>query len=210
MTNGVQEPSSSEEETPFSLLRSRLKKSQKRSTFEKTPHKFVPEGIIDKFITEKAIQELLCIQDPKSELVQFVKLRAKKVFAIAVYSNLEKTLTKVMRWFKKTDLDDDDLPIAPHSDGSKTTWREDFLDNQWIFLAPVFFTTQYSHDLNEAHILPFVAKSVDFGRGSFGVVSQYDIHMNHLKPVSFRQKVRSSRSTLLIPCSASQPINLLQ
>jgi hypothetical protein len=79
LTNGVLELSSSEEETPFSLLRSRLKKSQKRSTFEKTPHKFVPEGTTDRLIMEGAVQELLCIQNPKDEQVQFVKMRAKRV-----------------------------------------------------------------------------------------------------------------------------------
>jgi hypothetical protein len=122
MTNSILKLSSSEEETPFSLLRSRLKRSQKRSTFEKTPHKFIPGGTTDRLITEEAMQELLCIQNPKNEPVQFVKLRAKRVFAIAVYSNLQK-VTRVMRWFRKSDLGDDDPPIKQQSDGS---WREDF------------------------------------------------------------------------------------
>jgi hypothetical protein len=107
MTNGVLELSSSEEETPFSLHRSMLKKSQKRSTFEKTSHKFVLEGTTDRLIMEEAVQELLCIQNPKDEQVQFVKMRLRRVFAIAVYPNLQK-VTRVMRWFKKSDLGDDD------------------------------------------------------------------------------------------------------
>jgi hypothetical protein len=172
-------------------LKVSLTKNLKKSMFDKTPHKFVPEGIIDELVTERAIRKSLRITNStpeEDELVTFVRLRAKKAFATTVYC--KSNTNRAMRWFQKNNIDDEDLPIKQKTQLWATSWRSDFYEDQWKFFAPVFSTTQYSHDLEEAHILPFVGKSVDSGRGSFGVVSRYDVHGNHLEPVREHRKMR--------------------
>ncbi|CAO2649036.1 Nn.00g099850.m01.CDS01 [Neocucurbitaria sp. VM-36] len=192
MTDSPAESPSSDEENQYRVtsrssrfLRSLITKALEKSTFDKTPHKFVPEGIIDKLVTDLSVRESLRIANPtpeENELVEFIVLRAKKAFATTVSCKLN--ANRAMRWFKRNDIDDNDLPIKQQTDLWKSSdWRSDFYDEQWKFFAPIFSTIEYSHDLEEAHILPFVAKSVDSGRGSFGVVSRYSVHKNHLKPV---------------------------
>ena len=158
-----------------------------KSAFEKTPFKFVPEGIIHELITEDQIKAALNTQAAtveEAELVEFIRMRAKKIFAIAIYVQPNKILP-IIKWWKKKDMDDRDLPITSQP-AWKKPWLSEFCDGQWMFLAPVFSTTQYNHNLDEAHILPFVYKRSDSGRGSFGVVSQYVIQRKHLDPVSMR------------------------
>jgi len=69
--------------------------------------------------------------------------------------------------------------------GKIKIWRPgkifDFCKHQWKFLAPVFSTDKSNYYLEEAYIIPFVLKYADFGEGSFGQVSKYEIHPNHLK-----------------------------
>ena len=69
--------------------------------------------------------------------------------------------------------------------GKIKIWRPgkiyDFCRAQWKFLAPVFSADESNHDLEEPLIIPFVSKYEDFGEGSFGQVSKYETHSDHLK-----------------------------
>jgi hypothetical protein len=178
--------SEDEQEKKEQSLRASLKKIQKKSTFEKTSCDFVPEGLLRELVTEKTIKDVLNITNPTPEddaLVVFVKTRALKIFAIIVCAKLKK-LKKVMNWFLSKDFDDTELPVTnPDNPFCKRSWYDDLIEHQWKFYAATFSATEYNHDLEESRILPFTSKAGDDGRGSFGVVSRYVVHRNHMVPV---------------------------
>lgn len=183
--NESDESESDEETDPALQLRPLIMDKLVKSAFEKTPLRFVPEGNIQDIITEEKIKISLKIGTPCSrrdgEMIEFIKTRAKKVFAIVVYMKPSDSMA-VMKSLKKKGIDDDSLPITNQQDLGKRDWVLEFFEKQWQFEAPVFSTTEYNHDLEESHILPFISKKVDSKRGSFGVVSQYVVHRNHLNP----------------------------
>lgn len=163
-----------------------------KSVFDRTPHKFIPNGIVEELVTEKAIRKSLYPRhanpnDEAKALIRFIYQRARRAFAVAVFCQLN--TIRAMRWFKANNLGDDDLPIREHTDQWKTSWQSEFYDEHWRFFAPTFSTTQRSHNLEDAHILPFVARAVEYGRGSFGVVTQYSVHKNHMNTVSVQQSI---------------------
>ncbi|KAI4663972.1 uncharacterized protein J4E79_003472 [Alternaria viburni] len=150
------------------------------SGFEKTPHRFLPEGVIDDIVTE----ERLLIQVPspdEDKLLDYIKLRAKKIFAILIYIRPH-SMRSALDWWRKKDMGDRDLPFRIQPAWKKQSWFTDFQESQWTFLAPIFSTAGYNHDLHEEHILPFISKEWDADRGSFAVVSRYTIHNKHLHP----------------------------
>ncbi|KAF2011920.1 hypothetical protein BU24DRAFT_266342 [Aaosphaeria arxii CBS 175.79] len=205
-----------------------------KSEFDKTPHQFMPEGKVENYITRDTVLAALDLTDPRKkerkekkneELVQFVLTKAMKIFAILVYTRLDRSashLRKAMEFFKKKNWGDKNLPFR-YRDGElvpknaekdkceiwqqissagsvlaeekgKTqsgTWRWDFCESQWMFLAPVFSTEEANHDLEEELILPFIKKHTDLHQGSFGLVSCYNIHENHLHDPSNPQSVGS-------------------
>ncbi|EUC46749.1 hypothetical protein COCMIDRAFT_35616 [Bipolaris oryzae ATCC 44560] len=183
--NESDESSSDEETGPRPQLRPMITDRLVKSAFEKTPLRFVPEGNVQDIITEGMIQISLGIDTPVSkregEMIKFIKSRAKKVFAIVVYMNAGDCMD-IMKSLKRKGIDDDSLPIKDQRDLGRKDWAPDFFEKQWQFNAPVFSTTRFNHDLEESHILPFITKKVDSQRGSFGVVSQYVVHRNHLDP----------------------------
>ncbi|KAL1799029.1 hypothetical protein ACET3X_003066 [Alternaria dauci] len=160
---------SDDEETKQERFRKSLGCLQKKSTFERTC----------------LIKDVLEIASPSStecELIDFVKTRTPKVFAIAIWAKIKKP-KRVMTFFKSKNLDDNDLPFTdPKGPLLKRTWYPDIIEHQWKFYAATFSTDKYNHDLEESCILPFTSKAGDDGRGSFGVVSKYVIHQNHMKP----------------------------
>ncbi|CAN9349867.1 unnamed protein product [Alternaria alternata] len=173
--------SDGEEEVTQPQLRTLLSDKLIKSAFDKTPHKFIPEGIVHELITEERIKVALGIQVPSLEetkVVDFVRMRAKKIFAILVYIRPDDIRSALSLWIKN-DMDDSHLPIS-FRPTRRMPWLSEFCDEQWKFLAPVFSSIQYNHNLEEAHILPFVSKASDSGRGSFGVVSQYVVHKKHI------------------------------
>ncbi|XP_014559825.1 hypothetical protein COCVIDRAFT_90891 [Bipolaris victoriae FI3] len=182
--NESDESSSDEETDPRPQLRPLITDRLVKSAFEKTPLRFVPEGNMQGIITEDMIKISLGIGTPASrkegEMIEFIKKHAKKVFAIVVY--MKGDCMEIMKSLKRKGIDDDSLPIKDQRDLGRKEWASDFFEKQWQFNAPVFSTTEFNHDLEESHILPFIAKNVDSKRGSFGVVSQYVVHRNHLNP----------------------------
>lgn len=86
-----------------------------RSSFEKTPHDFVPRGALDEIITIKSIHNAMNIKTPTEEdhqLVDFILTKAKATFATAADIDLEpKQLRKVMMLFKEHNFGDHKLLI---------------------------------------------------------------------------------------------------
>lgn len=189
--------SSSEDETDCQpQLRSLIRDKLLKSAFDKTPHNFVPERTIEGIITEDIIKRSLKITNPsnkENEVVEFVKTRAKKTFAIVVFSKQDDIMS-VIRSLKRRGIDDSQLPIKNKERLGSKDWASDFYEDQWRFFAPIFSTDNYNYDLEECHILPFVSKDMDSGRGSFGMVSKYLVHQNHLLPVSSHENMGFLRS----------------
>lgn len=167
-------------------LVTKLRDASVRSAFDKT--KFVPEGIIDELINKKMIKSCLVLgkeqtsRKEQANLVNFIFKKAKKAFAVATFAKINSH--RAMRWFMKKGLSDQDLPILEQTADWKQSWRTEFYDCQWQFFAPIFSTTIHSHDFVEAQILPVVSISHNTRRGAFGEVSQHELHMNHMEPVS--------------------------
>ena len=167
-------------------LRTQLKNGSCMSTFATTPHKFIPEGLLDRLVNLEAVKHTLDIVQPSSKeqlLIDFILSRARRAFAVAVFARI-KSVKKAMSWFKTKDLDDTHLPIKIQTRDWETGWRGDFYDQQWMFFAAVFLTTSSSHDFEEARILPFTFMSLISDEGVFCEVSRAVIHKDHLKPVS--------------------------
>jgi hypothetical protein len=140
-------------------------------------------------------------------LVDFVLQRAKQLFAILVTTR-HKYLQDAISLFEKHDFDDSKLPIEAwtgemfsNSQQSGTQhpffkmqgvvkrkrdaiWDKsfiyDFQDKQWEFLAPIISTEEMNHCYGNNVIMPFIAQHASFAEGSFGVVSKYTIHEDHI------------------------------
>jgi hypothetical protein len=77
--------SSDEEPDEPDSLRELVYNKLVKSTFVNPPHQFVPEGVLDELITEGAIRDYLQIAHPKdTDLVEFIRVRAKKAFTTMV------------------------------------------------------------------------------------------------------------------------------
>ncbi|KAM0421334.1 hypothetical protein ACHAPT_010865 [Fusarium lateritium] len=145
---------------------------------------------------------------PETErLVGYILTKAKKLFAIALHTSLVRSpdqLRKVMETFQTESVTDDDIPLQeswwnesgllyPENEesdddlsGSEIAaplYRADvaiFCEKQWTFKAPVFSTAKFNHDLESQSILPFTKKGPEPDAGSFGCVTQYKIHPDHM------------------------------
>jgi hypothetical protein len=191
--NSTNDLSSSEDENDSRPhLRPLIMDKSITSAFDKTPHKFVPEGIIEEITTEEMIKASLNVKGSskeETEIIEFIKTRAKKTFAIVIWIKPDNIMS-VMKSLKKKGIDDRELPIKDEKRLGLKRWASEFYDGQWRFLAPVFSTDDHNHDLDPSHILPFVSKQKHYGTGCFGVVSQYVVHRNHLIPVRIHDRTK--------------------
>lgn len=165
-------------------LRELLRNAMQWSEFSRTPNRFVPDGTVDRLINEMAVKTSMRIDKPsaeENELVTWILADAKKTFAIALLAGVN--LNEAMRWLKRNNISDKDLPILKRTELWRQSWRLDFYEQQWTFTAPIFSTMRDIHNLEEAHILPFIEKLSAVGEGSFGEVSKYVLHKNHMLPV---------------------------
>ncbi|PSN64720.1 hypothetical protein BS50DRAFT_623219 [Corynespora cassiicola Philippines] len=160
-------------------LRRLLRKQWKKSVFGTRPIKFIPENSIYKHVTRQTIYTCLGHSAEKG-LVDFIFDRAPKAFLITVLHSLPSL--EIMSWFKQNDLDDKTLPIKHTPDSWEEDWGDEFFEEQWKFFATVFSTKEPFHDLEEAHILPFISMPSDPAQGFFGVVHQYVVHKDHIEP----------------------------
>lgn len=200
MSDTSHQDSSSSDESEFLDTRKSCKKLKQEltnksqwSAFEKTNSKFVANGVVEGLIDEQAIKTSLNIRDPSLEeidLISFILGHAKKALAIAILAQANTNVA--MRWLKKNNYDDKELPIRQQVKPWNRSWRSDFYDKQWMIFAPTFSTdlgtapatAGQTYELEEAHILLFIEKSPESGEGAFGQVTKYVLHKDHIAPVS--------------------------
>ena len=86
-----------------------------KSSFEKTPHDFIPLGALREIVTKDSICKAMNINSSTKEdgqLVDFVLAKASATFATATGIHLKpKELKSVMTLFKEHKFDDNKLPI---------------------------------------------------------------------------------------------------
>ncbi|KAE8454271.1 hypothetical protein EG329_005196 [Mollisiaceae sp. DMI_Dod_QoI] len=152
---------------------------------------FLPHGELDRLITQDAVVQQLNIDyDADSQLIDFICLSAKMVFANALISSLHgKGLREAMKRFKDLGFCDKSLPVGPELEQltPMPPWnrmkRRYFIENQWRFLAPVFPSPDPNKDLKlvlePEHILPFTHVDEQRREGTFGNVYQVTIHPSH-------------------------------
>jgi hypothetical protein len=169
-------------------LREFLWESQEESVFDKVTQKFIPEGFVRELLQQPGVvQEALGIDTPdqeQSDLIRFIIDLAPKAFAVTVMARIN--ANEAMRWFKARYMTDAELPILVQDTQWRQSWRLEFFSAQWSFFATVFSTKNPGHNLAEARIIPFINRVYEAGQGSFGIVSKYTVHKDHLQtfPVS--------------------------
>jgi hypothetical protein len=147
------------------------------------------------------------VEEEDETLVVFVLQRAKKLFAILVTIRHNR-LQDAISLFEKHNFDDSKLPVEiwtaemfldSQQNGTQHPFFEmqgvgkrkrdmvwdksfiyDFQDKQWEFLAPIISTEEMNNCYGNKVIMPFVAQHASLAEGSFGVVSKYEIHKEHI------------------------------
>jgi hypothetical protein len=188
-------------------LRTAIIERRVQSRFGKSFGQFLPRGQLDRLVTRKSVLEAMDVEEGEVEeedetLVAFVLQRAKKLFAILVTIRHTR-LQDAISLFEKHNFDDSKLPIqvwtaAMFLDSQHPffemqgvakkkrdrVWDKsfiyDFQDKQWEFLAPLISTEEMNNCYGNNVIMPFVAQHASFAEGSFGVVSKYEIHEEHI------------------------------
>lgn len=182
------------------------------SKFGDQDAKFLPEGSIESLISNDNMNSIIKIMGGQGvkktgSLMQYILGRARKVFAIAVHSNIQgEDLVTAMNMLEQHNISDESLPLteerlhylqhqelspgSEYPDAGTSSCGEQiwtiarigsFLDNQWKFLAPVFSLEKLNHDLHQRAILPFTHKDeISSGQGSFGKVFKCKIHELHM------------------------------
>ena len=140
-------------------------------------------------------------------LIDFILRKARRLFAIVVYIRLPK-VEDAMLLFQENDFHDAQLPIEEWTkEVFESMFKEniehpfivmqgvlkrrkdyiwsrgyiyDFQKRQWEFLAPVISTEETNDCYNSNAILPFTTQYTNLAEGSFGVVSKYAIHPDHI------------------------------
>jgi hypothetical protein len=174
------------------------------SMFDDEVKKFLPAGCIDELVSLEAIIKEVRKKDhlqpgdldlpegsAKKKLVDFVRGKANKVFAITVISGIEGgDLGKAMHQFMEIGFTNESLPLKEEHLKDIAFFRNmaypwsktrifKFCREQWIFLAPVFSQQNFMVNLRPEHILPFIKKSEVVKEGAFGQVYMVDIHPAH-------------------------------
>lgn len=180
----------SSEEPP---LRDEISALFVESVFDSQERDFVPEGSLERLITQKSIVEEMRIkagEEDGLELVDYVLGDGRKLFATAVYVGLtRKKLRQAMDAFRKGGYTNRDLPTLQEEDIIEQphlepkAWRatqiKEFLKFRWNFLVPVFAAENI--DLQAPHILPFTEKQGVVKGGAFSQVFKVAIHNKHLR-----------------------------
>lgn len=185
-----------------SRLREFLWNNRVEGVFDKVTQFFIPEGFVKELFNHPGVvQEALGIQDPndeQSDLIKFIVELAPRAFAVTVMAKIN--ANEAMRWFKAQPMTDDELPVMVQDAQWRRSWRLEFFNAQWPFFATVFSTRNPGHNLVEAHVIPFIDRVSKAGQGSFGIVSQYTVHKDHMQmcPVS-KQSIPFKISLLTKP-----------
>jgi hypothetical protein len=154
----------------------------------------------DKNVLGPGDLDLQADQEKKAIVDYILSQPARTVFAIVVVVGSGQlrgqTLRSLIASLMRTGLVDAKLPATEnyfrthHWISSKNRparpWKpatvNDFLQKQWIFLAPVFSPTKFQFDLRPNYILPMVVKpSSRKRRGNFATVFEVEVHSAHLR-----------------------------
>jgi serine/threonine protein kinase len=157
---------------------------------------FLPLDIMDKVITEENVRHEIsgkfgALLDRK--LPSKTVKHAKKVFAILV----EIGEPRAMKDLFSDGLTDEHLPLSRVGESNKlrskqgkefpsfVKWKTeqrvaDFIEKQWIFLAPVLDTSGHHIELESKHPLPFVKMDV-IGYTKTSSVYESELHQAHFK-----------------------------
>ncbi|RSM08145.1 hypothetical protein CEP52_004871 [Fusarium oligoseptatum] len=148
------------------------------SVFDHIPQHFYPNGITDSLITKEAIISELPIestsqaqhQEELEELVDFISLSAKKLFAITILTKISRELLQQrIRAFWIRRITDRDLPLLE----SKFRWE----GRHTITFNPQVLEYNFEPET----ILPFTEKGSETGHDEFMDVTKFRIHENHVK-----------------------------
>jgi len=166
-----------------------------RSEFSRA--KFLPQDDFDELLTENAIKEELDKYTPgcaRRSLIEYIWKYARKTFAILV---IQAKVQKAVH-LETTTFKDEYLPIA-NEDSCLTSlsgvskdlpgWRwfhnwtkqekNDFCDQQWLYLAPVFGDDSMMEELHPDCRLPFLTSQSKGEGGSFSFLHKATIHHAH-------------------------------
>lgn len=149
---------------------------------------FIPSGVVNQIVTRKSITEELGAAE--DDLINFILRSAKKLFTISLICGLNnRKLKKAMVHFKNGCAVDEQLPVdipldrTPHPWFPSTPWsklkKTEFLNKQWMLLAPVFPAGFVKLNLKQEHIFPFTFVDKETKEGTFGAVYQVTIHEAH-------------------------------
>ncbi|CCC11728.1 unnamed protein product [Sordaria macrospora k-hell] len=169
-----------------------------------TSGQFLPEGLLDRFLTEKSVRRELTKNnispDDVDDLVAFAVHRAPKIFATLLQADYQgDRLLTAMQYFRKYAIGDEFLPITeenrsrvPFLVNQEWLWTKRaekiFCEKQWAFRAaelPPRSADEMILKLDANAILPFV-KAERSDSGAFGDVyrvlpSESNIRLAKLK-----------------------------
>lgn len=162
-------------------------------------HVYMPEGHLDQLVTTQSIiWEFTGAPDVDfegqnwahvgEELIEYILMSAKKVFAISLICGVESSkLRKAMNTFKFTGFNDSNLPIQT-TKSTEVPWSllqwpvvmtQKFEQRQWMFLVPIFHTKFLRMELEPHEILPFALIKNERSQDSAEDLWEVSIHESH-------------------------------
>ncbi|KAK2605572.1 hypothetical protein N8I77_008401 [Diaporthe amygdali] len=162
-------------------------------------HVYMPEGHLDQLVTTQSIiWEFTGAPDVDfegqnwahvgEELIEYILMSAKKVFAISLICGVESSrLRKAMNTFKFTGFNDSNLPIQA-TKSTEVPWSllqwpvvmtQKFEQRQWMFLVPIFHTKFLRMELEPHEILPFALIKNERSQDSAEDLWEVSIHESH-------------------------------
>ena len=148
---------------------------------------FIPDGSLELVLTNEAVQEAVMECNLKeyrrSEIASSIVQGGRKTFAILIMIRQAPLILEFVEQdqFQESWLDSR-LPLSLPALESILSHTDaiDFDDKQWEFVSPVFSLSKGHRHLDDNTILPFCGKPRQRGDGGFGLVSEIDVHPNHV------------------------------
>ena len=143
--------------------------------------KFVSEISLYRLMQKDSIRAILANLGTEpyhlDELVEKIFKRARKVFAILLLVGHGEAISAM----DKHDGLDAKLPLTEgrlEEILGDAILASDFYEKQWEFITPIFSRTLLPRLFESETILPFLAQDFN-GKGHFGDVFRYDIHLEN-------------------------------
>ncbi|KAI0813430.1 hypothetical protein GGR55DRAFT_703415 [Xylaria sp. FL0064] len=158
-----------------------------------TPFKtsFMPSTKVEEFVSNDEIMKEALGED--GALISYVRTEAKKLFLILCKTQQLNSI----RCFYKSGFTDDSLPVHKLSESSydiytlgrrAPNWKsfkalthkgcDEFISEQWMFLAPSFQKDKFTYTFREKEPLPFMLRDYK-SKGGFGLVRKVSIPEGH-------------------------------